>query len=109
MHYTISALNYISKDYIFAILPNNSFTCHQVVAGAVNIIQVFPAEPDQQKRHVSAMWMHEQFNHTDFTNDVSLIKLAEPLEFNEFVQPLPLAPQGDDPAGRYTPGQQHWC
>ena len=51
------------------------------------------------------MWIHEQFNLTDFTNDVSLLKLAEPLEFNEFVQPLPLAPQGDDPAGRFRHGQ----
>lgn len=99
MHCTICALYSLCIKQNTILSINTSLTCHQVVAGAVNIIQVFPAEPDQQKRHVSAMWIHEQFNHTDFTNDVSLLKLAEPLEFNEFVQPLPLAPQGADPAG----------
>jgi len=70
----------------------------QVVAGAHNIKSILPEE-NIQKRHVSAMWKHENYDHTVITNDVSLLKLDEPLEFNEFVQPLPLAAAGDDPAG----------
>merc|ERR1711971_541148 len=45
------------------------------------------------------MWKHEGYDSSIITNDVSLLKLDEPLQFNEYVQPLPMAPKGDDPAG----------
>ena len=40
------------------------------------------------------MWQHEDFDKFNFTNDVSVLELDEPLEFNEFVKPLLLAEQG---------------
>jgi len=72
----------------------------QVVAGAHDIKIPWPGSEDSvQKRGVAEMWQHEGFDPYIFSNDVSLLKLDEPLEFNEYVQPLPLAAQGDDPAG----------
>jgi len=58
-----------------------------------------------QIRNVAKMWVHDGYGgrisifSTDHSNDVSLLKLDQPLEFNEYVQPLPMAPKGDDPAG----------
>ena len=40
------------------------------------------------------MWQHEDFDHSTFTNDVSVLELDEPLEFNEYVQPMKPANQG---------------
>ena len=45
--------------------------------------ELFPVQPHLQKRHVVDMWMHEQFDPAVFTNDISILKLDEPLEFNE--------------------------
>jgi len=70
----------------------------QVVAGAHNIHTILP-EDTIQKRKVADMWKHEGYDSSIITNDVSVLKLDEPLEFNEYVQPLPMAPKGDDPAG----------
>jgi len=79
-------------------IDGRSKTFFKVVAGAHNIHTILPEET-QQSRYVKNMWRHEAYDHTIITNDVSLLELDEPLEFNEFVQPLPLAPLGDDPAG----------
>jgi hypothetical protein len=43
---------------------------------------------------VAAMWMHEAYDSHVITNDVSILKLDAPLQFNEYVQPLPLAESG---------------
>jgi hypothetical protein len=40
------------------------------------------------------MWMHEAYDSHVITNDVSILKLDAPLQFNEYVQPLPLAESG---------------
>jgi len=66
----------------------------QVVAGAHNIDL---PEANKQKVGVAAMWMHEGYNSQLITNDVSILRLDAPLQFNEFVQPLPLAESGNDP------------
>ena len=42
------------------------------------------------------MWEHESYNSREFSNDVSLLRLDEPLEFNEYVQPLKLAELGKE-------------
>ena len=40
------------------------------------------------------MWQHEDYDHNIIINDVSVLELDEPLEFNEYVQPMKLAEQG---------------
>ena len=40
------------------------------------------------------MWQHEEFDRNLFTNDVSVLELDEPLEFNEFVRPIKIAELG---------------
>ena len=65
----------------------------QVVAGAHSLHPLLP-ESSKQIRKVSRMWQHEDFDKFNFTNDVSVLELDEPLEFNEFVKPLLLAEQG---------------
>merc|ERR1712215_151800 len=68
----------------------------RVVAGAHSLHPLLP-ESSKQIRKVSQMWQHEEFNQYNFTHDVSVLELDEPLEFNEFVQPLKLADQGQHP------------
>jgi len=45
------------------------------------------------------MWQHEEFDRNLFTNDVSVLELDEPLEFNEFVRPIKIAELGHSPLG----------
>ena len=40
--------------------------------------------------------MHEDYDSRIITNDVSVLRLDQPLEFNDFVQPLRLAENGED-------------
>jgi len=73
----------------------------KVVAGAHNIY-ANPPEASIQRRNVLQMWTHEGYVYNVWRkiliNDVCLLKLDAPLEFNEYVQPLAMAPKGDDPA-----------
>merc|ERR1712055_335707 len=70
----------------------------KVKAGAHNIHSLLP-ESSVQTRDVAEMWKHESYDGEIITNDVSVLKLDEPLEFNEFVQPLPLADKDEEPVG----------
>jgi len=70
----------------------------RVVAGIHNLIPLIP-ESSKQTRKVSRMWQHSAFDKFNFTHDVSVLELDEPLEFNEFVKPLQLAEQGQAPKG----------
>ena len=40
------------------------------------------------------MWKHESYDSSIITNDVSLLRLDEPLEFNDIIQPLRMAEKG---------------
>jgi len=62
----------------------------KVVAGAHNIHSVLP-ESTTQTVHVENMWKHESYDNRVITNDVSLLKLDQPLVFDEYVQPMRLA------------------
>lgn len=66
----------------------------KVLAGAHDIGKT---ESTTQLKKVVDMWEHESYNSREFSNDVSLLRLDEPLEFNEYVQPLKLAELGSDP------------
>ena len=61
----------------------------KIVAGAHNIAK--DEDSSWQVRKISKLWPHEDYDSNEFTNDISLLKLSEPLVFNEFVQPIKLA------------------
>ena len=61
----------------------------KIVAGAHNIAK--DEDSSWQIRKISKLWPHEDYDSNEFTNDISLLKLSEPLVFNEFVQPIKLA------------------
>lgn len=49
------------------------------------------------------MTPHENFDLSVAYNDVGIIKLKEPLKFNEFVAPIKLPDAGFDPSGEQPP------
>jgi len=65
----------------------------QVVAGAHNIAK--DEDNSWQVRKIAKLLAHEDYDSYNIENDISLIRLAEPLEFNEFVQPVKLAKTGE--------------
>jgi len=67
----------------------------QIIAGAHNIKN--PIESHHQKIKIAEMWRHEDYDSSIITNDVSILKLAEPLTFNEYVQPMRMANVGEEP------------
>ena len=71
------------------------------MAGAHSLVSLTESH---QKRTIAEMWHHEDYTHTngsigDAYNDVAIIRLKEPLVFNENVAPIPLAPAGYTPPG----------
>jgi len=79
----------------------------KVKAGAHNIHSLLP-ESTVQTRNVAEMWTHESWDDQIITNDVSVLKLDEPLEFNEYVQPLPLAAKDEEPVGGTVCSNSGW-
>ena len=53
------------------------------------------------------MLAHEGYDPSTIENDISLIKLSEPLEFNEFVQPVKLAETGEMVEGTLNKVAKH--
>ena len=53
-------------------------------------------------RKIAKLLAHEDYDSYDIENDISLIRLAEPLQFNEFVQPVKLAETGEMVEGMTT-------
>jgi len=68
----------------------------QVVAGAHNIKN--PLEGGHQKIKIAEMWQHENYDSSIIVNDVSILKLEEPLVFSDTVKALPLAAVDQEPA-----------
>jgi len=62
----------------------------RVIAGAHNIGS-FANEDGHQKRFVSEFWRHENYDHHTISNDISVLKLDEPLQFDDFVKPVQMA------------------
>jgi len=69
----------------------------RVIAGAHNI-GAFAFESGHQNRKVSELWRHENYDHNVITNDVSVLRLDEPLVFDDIVKPMKLAEPGYEPA-----------
>ncbi|KFO84334.1 Ovochymase-2, partial [Buceros rhinoceros silvestris] len=54
-------------------------------------------EEYRQKRSVKKYLIHPSFNQTTMDSDIALLRLAEPLEFNQYVRPVCL-PAGEEAA-----------
>lgn len=74
----------------------SSATMH-VTAGGIKLSNF---ENEEEARKVSKIIGHPHYESATITNDACLLKLAEPLEWTEFVQPIALpAPMQETPAG----------
>ena len=45
---------------------------------------------------VSELWRHENYDHNVITNDVSVLRLDEPLVFDDIVKPMKMAEPGKE-------------
>jgi len=63
----------------------------RVVAGEYNM---FEADGDEQERPLKKIILHPQYNPGPQLNDIALLKLKEPLEFNELVSPAKMPEKG---------------
>merc|ERR1711862_522687 len=68
----------------------------QVVAGEHN---QDITEGNEQAVILSKIIQHEDYNSWTTSNDLSVLQFSEPLVFNDFVQPIPLAPAGHAATG----------
>lgn len=69
----------------------------RVIAGAHNIGS-FAMESGHQKIDVAEFWQHEDYDHNTIQNDISVLKLAEPLVFDDFVKPINMTESGSEVA-----------
>jgi secreted trypsin-like serine protease len=67
-----------------------------VVAGAHNMKVL---EPTQQRRDVASFAVHPSWNSRNINNDIAVLTLSEPLELNDVVKVISIAPQGIEPSG----------
>lgn len=68
----------------------------EVVAGEY---QLSMQEDSEQVREVQDVILHPQYDAVTYENDIAIVKLTEPLLFNEYVQPISLPPEGKVLAG----------
>ena len=50
----------------------------------------------EQERTASKLTVHPDYSSSDLTNDIGIIEVSEPFEFNDFVKPIVLAPEGEE-------------
>merc|ERR1712192_127801 len=88
----------ISLKYL-DIWPHHYHTCGATIVDSMHIVCAAHCISGRQKSWFQvAAGAHNI--HTILPEDtIQKRKVDEPLEFNEYVQPLPMAPKGDDPAG----------
>ncbi|TOF86826.1 peptidase S1, partial [Vibrio parahaemolyticus] len=68
----------------------------QVVAGELDLSR---NDGTEQYSSVSRIILHDGFDYDLLTNDIALLELAQPLEFNENVGPVTLPEQGHQATG----------
>ena len=56
-------------------------------------------EASEQLSKAKSITTHPQYNPNEGQYDAAIIKLSVPLCFDDFVQPIPLAPPGMSPTG----------
>jgi len=71
----------------------------RIVAGEYNQEK---DEGTEQARDVVKIVIHEDYNSRNFLNDISLLKLSSPLDFNDYVAAIPMAAKGQTFTGKAT-------
>jgi len=64
----------------------------RVVAGEHDL---FTNEGNEQERDLVQIVLHEDYSPSGTINDISLLKLASPFEFNEYVNAIPIPASGE--------------
>ncbi|XP_063904233.1 trypsin-2-like [Zophobas morio] len=67
-----------------------SLIVSRVVAGALNLTDTNNTAVQIRNIDLYSVVKHPSYSN-DITNDIALLKMTEPFEFNEFVQPLPVS------------------
>lgn len=61
--------------------------------GALRRGTKFPS-PYEQLRHITHIFIHPEYEDTGFINDISLLRVEEPVKFTDYVRPVCLPPPG---------------
>ncbi|XP_042237759.1 mucin-5AC-like isoform X2 [Homarus americanus] len=61
--------------------------------GALRRGTKFPS-PYEQLRHITHIFIHPEYEDTGFINDISLLRVDEPVKFTDYVRPVCLPPPG---------------
>ena len=56
-----------------------------ILAGAHNVRE--PSEPNRVEITSYNGWTHPQWSSNDLSNDIALIELPSPIEFNDYIKP----------------------
>jgi secreted trypsin-like serine protease len=83
-------LGWIKNYYLIDPVIYFKIFVFQIVAGEWNL---FKDDGTEQPRRVVKIILHEKYNQHNVNNDISLLKVDSPLEFNDFVKGVTLPEQ----------------
>ncbi|CAG7721153.1 unnamed protein product, partial [Allacma fusca] len=73
---------------------------YRVLVGAHNISQSDSDEPSRKSYEPCRFHIHPDWKKESLTNDILMVTLKHPMDFNDKVQPIRLAPSDSDPVGQ---------
>ncbi|XP_071523261.1 uncharacterized protein [Panulirus ornatus] len=80
----------VSAGHCFYSATNNYWVAR---LGALRRGTKFPS-PYEQLRHITHIFIHPEYEDTGFVNDISLLRVDEPVRFTDYVRPICLPPLG---------------
>jgi len=84
----------ISENYVLtAAHCVDGASYFDILAGAHNVRE--PSEPNRVEITSFNGWTHPQWSPNDLSNDIALIELPSPIEFNDYIKPSCLPKDGD--------------